>query len=376
MDNYNLCIIKPNKSAFSETFIQKHIDYLAGNKKVLYGGAFPVYDDEGKFLIKSKLGILSYLIQKRILKRQRIQVRNKALTAYLKSNNIDVVLAEYGMVGAMVAESCEAAKIPLVVHFHGADVHHRETVAKYLQSYKRAFNYASALIAVSQDMANALIKLGASPHKVILCPYGIDTTAFSQVNIAKTESVFLSVGRFVEKKSPLSLVKAFNLVSKKISEAKLVMVGDGPLFEDAKNLITQLNLNDKVTLAGVLNAIQIRELMQNTRCFVQHSVTPPSGDMEGTPLAILEASSSGLPVVSTLHAGIKEAVINNVTGYLVNEFDIENMAEKMIILASSVETAVKLGNAGRQHITKNYNIVNNINTLNKIISNSIENSTN
>ena len=67
MKPFNLCIIKPNKSAFSETFIQEHIDRLPGNKKVLYGGAFPVYDHEGKFLIRSKIGLLSYLIQKKYL---------------------------------------------------------------------------------------------------------------------------------------------------------------------------------------------------------------------------------------------------------------------------------------------------------------------
>ena len=65
-ESYNLCIIKPNKSAFSETFIQEHITRLAGNKKVLYGGAFPVYDDEDKFLIRSKLSLLIYLVQKKI----------------------------------------------------------------------------------------------------------------------------------------------------------------------------------------------------------------------------------------------------------------------------------------------------------------------
>ena len=61
---YNLCIIKPNKNSYSETFVQAHIDRLAGHKKVLYGGAFPVYDDEGKFLIRSPLNVLLYLIKK------------------------------------------------------------------------------------------------------------------------------------------------------------------------------------------------------------------------------------------------------------------------------------------------------------------------
>src|SRR5471030_3230017 len=119
--DYNLCIIKPNRSSFSETFVQAHIDRLAGHKFVLYGGAFPVYDDEGKFLIKSKLGLLSYLIQKKLFHRQLIKVRTAALKNYLVEKKIDAVFAEYGMVGAMVTGACQLADVPLVIHFHGAD---------------------------------------------------------------------------------------------------------------------------------------------------------------------------------------------------------------------------------------------------------------
>ena len=314
METYNLCFIKPNKDAFSETFVQQHIDRLAGNKFVLYGGAFPVYDDEGKFLIKSKLGLLSYLIQKRIFKKKSIGVRTKALVNYLKAHKIDAVFVEYGMVGALVTEACRIANVPLVIHYHGADVHHRETVASYLDLYKKAFKYASYLVAVSYDMVDELKKLGAPADKIIWSPCGVDTASFPQIDISATTPNFLSVGRFVEKKSPLSVIRAFKLVVEKFPQAKLTMVGNGPLFDDAKALIAELRLTESVKLTGVLKSEEIRALMAQSRCFVQHSVTAASGDMEGTPVTILEASSSGLPVVSTAHAGIKEAVINGENG--------------------------------------------------------------
>src|ERR1700761_4736747 len=98
MADFNLCIIKPNKDAFSETFIQEHINRLPGNKKVLYGGSFPLYDHEGNYLIKSKLRLLSYLIQKRIFRKKDIKVRTNALVDYLKTQKIDIVFAEYGTV--------------------------------------------------------------------------------------------------------------------------------------------------------------------------------------------------------------------------------------------------------------------------------------
>ena len=368
---YNLCIIKPNNDAFSETFIQAHIDGLAGNKKVIYGGAFPLYDHEGKYLIRSKLGLLSYLIQKKILKRKNIGVRTRALKKYLIKQKIDVVFAEYGMVGASVTEACKLAGVPLVIHFHGADVYHRETVASYHELYKATFEYGSAFIAVSAEMADTLKQMGAPANKVFNASCGVDTSTFSLLDISGSLKYFLFVGRFVEKKSPGSLVKAFKIVVDKYADAKLWMVGSGPLFDDTQKLISQLGLQNNITLTGVLKPAAIRELMKKMRAFVQHSVTATDGDKEGTPVTVLEASASGLPVVSTRHAGIKEAVIEDITGLLVDEYDISGMAEKIMTLAQLPQLAVKLGKEGHEHMINNYDIKLRTTFLNTIIQNSI-----
>lgn len=371
---YNLCIIKPNKSAFSETFIQAHIDGLTGNKKVLYGGAFPVYDHQGKTLIRSKLGVLSYLIQKKLFKRKRIQVRTNALKNYLLQEKIDVVLAEYGMVGASVTEACRLAHVPLVIHFHGADVYHRETIKEYAELYQDAFKYASALIAVSAEMAETLKQMGAPAGKIYNASCGVDTEAFPLLDISGSKRDFLFVGRFVEKKSPGSLVKAFKLVTEKYPDARLWMVGDGPLFNETKNLVNQLHLEGHITLTGIQTPEEIRNLMKRMRGFVQHSVTAKNGDKEGTPVTVLEASSSGLPVVSTRHAGIKEAVLDGVTGFLVDEYDITGMTEKIQELAASAILAVKLGKAGREHMINYYDINLRLALLDGIIQNSVSSS--
>jgi glycosyltransferase involved in cell wall biosynthesis len=372
MEPYNLCIIKPNADAFSETFIKEHIKRLQGNKKVLYGGAFPVYDEDGKYLIKSKLGLLSYLFQKRVLKRNNIKVRNRALVRYFKNNKIDIVFAEYGMVGAMVTKACAAAGIPLVIHFHGADVYHRPTVEKYRDYYQKAFKYASAFIVVSADMINDLNKLGAPLNKIYNVPCGVDTSFFSPVKIDLRSRTFLSVGRFVEKKSPSSVVKAFEVVSKQYADARLIMIGKGPLYDDTQRLVDELNLQEKVIFKGVQQSAQIQELMKQAICFVQHSVTASNGDKEGTPVTIMEASSSALPVISTRHSGIKEAVIDGESGFLVEEHDIVNMGAKMISLLGQPDLAPRMGAVGREHMIAAYNVVKQVEKLDKIISNSLK----
>jgi colanic acid/amylovoran biosynthesis glycosyltransferase len=371
MESYNLCIIKPNKSVFSETFVSEHINRLNGNKKVLYGGAFPLYDDKDNYLIKSKFGLLSYLIQKRVFNKKNISVRTNALVAYLKSNKIDVVFTEYGTVGSMVTQACKIANVPLVIHFHGADAFHQKTINDYLPYYKKAFDYASGIIAVSLDMVEQLVKLGAPRHKISFISCGVDVVKFDSVHLTNQNN-FISVGRFVEKKSPLSVIKAFSLVANKLPNCKLFMVGNGPLFKQSQALIQALNLGNKITLTGIVNQQEIKKLLENSKCYIQHSVTAKDGDKEGTPVSILEAAASGLPIVSTKHGGINQAVIDGVTGFLVNEYAIDEMANKMIKIAlTPQQTLIDMGKAGRNHSIKNYSIDKQIQKLNAVIMRSI-----
>lgn len=371
MKPYTLCIIKPNNITYSETFIQAHIDRLSGVKNVLYGGSFPVYKQDGSYLISSKWGLFSYLIQKRIFKKKNIKVRTRALVDYFKAEKVDVVLAEYGTVGAMVAESCRLANVPLVIHFHGTDAHHKSTLAEYKEEYQRAFDYASAIVGVSGDMIANLHKHGAALNKLILNPYGVNTDLFKPIDISNSQPYFLSVGRFVAKKSPSSTVNAFKQVVDRFPKAHLWMVGDGPLLEETKQLTISLGLEQHITFTGVQTTAQILERMKQVRCFVQHSVTAADGDMEGTPNTILEASASGLPVVSTRHAGIKEAVVEGVTGFLVDEFDVQGMADRMLDIAASAELAQRLGTAARAHIIQHYKIEDRIAKLDHIIEDCI-----
>jgi glycosyltransferase involved in cell wall biosynthesis len=146
------------------------------------------------------------------------------------------------------------------------------------------------------------------------------------------------------------------------------MVGDGPLLETCIQISRALNLSNSIEFTGPLKHDNVAMLMQNSRAFVQHSVTPGSGDSEGTPVSLLEACASGLPVISTRHAGIKDIIIENKIGFLVDEFDIQQMAKHMIALAQQPELALDLGKNGRAHILNHLTMEKSINTLWKIIS--------
>jgi glycosyltransferase involved in cell wall biosynthesis len=145
------------------------------------------------------------------------------------------------------------------------------------------------------------------------------------------------------------------------------MIGDGDLLESSRQIVRALGISENVEFAGPLTPADVAATMRNARAFVQHSLRTTDGDSEGTPVALLEAGACGLPVVSTRHAGIKDVVCEGETGFLVDEGDIDSMAEYMIRLAENPGLAAGLGRRFRQHVVANFSLNDSIERLWKIL---------
>ena len=101
--------------------------------------------------------------------------------------------------------------------------------------------------------------------------------------------------------------------------------------------------------------------------FVQHSVISKQGDTEGLPVGILEAMASGLPIVSTRHAGIPEAVTDGETGLLVDEHDVDGMANAMDKLLSNPSLKKSMGMAGRKRVIEHFSAKQEIHRLRQVL---------
>ena len=172
-----------------------------------------------------------------------------------------------------------------------------------------------------------------------------------------------------KKRRRIVTILAFQKVLERLPEAKLVMIGTGILQDMCCQLIKALHIEYAVELKGVIAHDRIAALMQQSRVFVQHSLTPASGDSEGTPVAIVEAGATGLPVVSTRHAGISDVIVEGKTGFLVAEGDINAMANCIYELLSSPARAGQMGKNAREHIAKNFDMDCSIKNLRKILQN-------
>ncbi|HRH36884.1 MAG TPA: glycosyltransferase, partial [Flavobacteriales bacterium] len=169
------------------------------------------------------------------------------------------------------------------------------------------------------------------------------------------------------KKSPHLTISAFERLAARVPEARLTMVGQGPLWESCFLRVRALGLAERISLPGVLRSEEIATLMRNARAFVQHSVQALSGDREGTPLAVLEAMASGIPVIATRHAGIADVVEHGKQGLLCDEFDIAMMADSMERIATDPDLAARMGAAGRSHVEMDHRVEDSVAALQRIM---------
>lgn len=302
-----------------------------------------------------------------LLSKVKDEIRHRYIAKILRHRKIEIVLAEFGPNGVGMMRSCQLVGIPLITYFRGYDIYKTEISNKYKQEYPALFKQASALIAVSQKIKQKLIELGADPLKVHCIPSGVDIEKFTPGDPSQSPPVFLAVGRFVAKKGPDLTLLAFKKVLDSVPEARMIMIGDGPLLEVCQRIAKAVDVSDRVEWLSACSHEVVANKMQNVRAFVQHSITVDSGDAEGTPNTIKEAHASGLPVVSTFCGGIPEIVVDKETGFLVDEGDVNGMAEAMVCLAQNPELARSMGLAGRKCIEEHFSMESSIDKLWKVI---------
>ena len=164
----------------------------------------------------------------------------------LEAERPDVILANYGHGGATIAPAARALNIPLMVSFHGADASRRARDPEWRERYREMFDIAAIVTGPSDYVCDKLIGLGCPADKVRKLHYGIRTDRIQFKPRALTHSDepvrLLFVGRLAPKKDPLTLIRSFGRARELSTscELTLTMVGDGPLLDEARQLILSL----------------------------------------------------------------------------------------------------------------------------------------
>ncbi len=280
---------------------------------------------------------------KRHLGMSEAKMRDKAITAFLLRHNVTVVLGQYLDHLIDYVPILDALKLPYVVQGHGIDVSRALRNDSILERIRR-YRSARAILTRCEFHRLRLLSLGFDQKQVFVNPGGVDVPKKVKVKPEGSNKRLLAVSRMDTKKGPIYLLEAFRKAVILNPELHLDFVGGGPLFAAVKQFVLATNMGKVVTLHGAApDAVKMR-LLEECGIFVQHSITDPdTGDEEGLPAAIQEAMAHGLAVVSTRHSGISEAVVENETGILVDEFDVEAMAVGILRCTRSADEFGKAG---------------------------------
>ena len=373
----NILIVSPAKIGLTETFIRAHIDQLYGNVFYLYGwdldfktqadiSLIQLYKPKSSFFTKLKSLLPHYIYFRLLQKHKKNYTKEALISRYLQEHHIDVVLAEYGTAGSFITPICKNLDIPLLVHFHGFDASRKDTLNNFKKGYELMFSYATKIIVASNAMKQALVGQGCPETKLLINTCGPHPD-YLNIEPDLESNYIISVGRHTYKKAPYLTILAFQEVLKKHPHLKLKMIGDGELFDVSKNLVKSLGLENNIILLGALERKEIIKHLQSAFLFVQHSLVASNGDSEGTPVGIIEAMAAGLPVVSTRHAGIPDVVIENETGFLVDENDINQMASYILKITDDRKLAKCLGRKGKARILSEFTLQKHIATIDCLI---------
>jgi len=280
----------------------------------------------------------------------------------LATGGFRVLHAHFGWAGVYALPHAERLNLPLVVTFYGYDVPLLTQPARYWPRHwrywlgaGRLFRRADRILAVSRDLVDRLVALGAPPERTQLKHIGVRIPEPRPGERPAGPLQVLMVGRFVEKKGFEYGLAAFAGLCRRGVEARLTVAGDGPLAPAYRRLVAESGIGDRVNFPGVLRHGAVLDAMRRSDVFMLPSVTARNGDREGNPTVLKEACAVGLPVVATRHAGIPEAVDDGESALLVAERDAAGLEDGLTRLTDPALRA-RLGDAARARMIRDFDI--------------------
>ena len=169
------------------------------------------------------------------------------------------------------------------------------------------------------------------------------------------KKVIVSVGRLVHRKGQDRLIEAMPEILKTVSNAHLLLVGEGPHRDHLQKLIQKHRLEISVTLIGRIDYKDLPSYICVGDVFAMPSRSRLMGlEVEGLGIVYLEASACGLPVLAGNSGGAPDAVVQNETGLVVDGTNNKEIADAAIELLTKVDLSKKMGTAGRRWIVENW----------------------
>jgi phosphatidylinositol alpha-1,6-mannosyltransferase len=292
-----------------------------------------------------------------------ISALTKAL--FVSKKNVDIIHIGDALLSPLGVILKFTRKIPVTITVYGLDVIFPNKIYQFI--IPKCLKRLDKIICISQETKNECIKRGINPASCSVIPVGLEI--FHQVKKAdkkkliedlihtniNNKKILLSVGRLIDRKGiPHFLKNIFPAIKNEYPEIIYLIVGSGKLKSEINLLIKELGLGNNVYLLENVDDISLNSIYQISDIFVMPNI-PVKGDMEGFGIVLLEASSAGLPVVASNIEGIKDAIIDNKNGFLIEPYDTEKYVKVILDLLRDDNKRISIGRAGKEITNTYYN---------------------
>ncbi|MEK7557778.1 MAG: glycosyltransferase family 4 protein [Patescibacteria group bacterium] len=255
-------------------------------------------------------------------------------------------------------------KIKYAVFFHGMDFSFAIQKTKKRWLIKRILKNSDRIICCNSYVADLVKKFYPEiKNKVIVVNSGVEINyqlSITNYELLKTKYgfknkiVLLSIGRLVKRKGVLEVIESLPEVFKKVPNLVYVIVGSGVEINNLQAKISELKLSDKVIIITNVDDQEKNNWLNLCDIFIMPARNI-NGDFEGFGIVYLEANMAGKPVIAGNSGGVKDAVIDNFNGLLVDSENLDQIANAIIKLAKDLSLRQKLGEQGRQRAIKDFN---------------------
>ena len=195
---------------------------------------------------------------------------------------------------------------------------------------------------------------------------GIDTSHFAPHPDASKlrhslgladKKVIVSVGRLVHRKGQDYLIAALPQILSAHPDTHILMVGEGPYRKELEKLANDLRVESSITFIGRIQYVDLPTYICVGDLFAMPSRSRLAGlEVEGLGIVYLEASACGLPVVVGNSGGAKDAVIDQVTGLLVDGTNVDQISNVICELLADPIRSKAMGEAGRGWVISNWQL--------------------
>lgn len=292
------------------------------------------------------------LLPRRPEDRLRRQIR-AAMAAYTVAHRARLLHAHFGYYAAHTAAVARRLRRPWLVSLHGYDV---LVMAPNDPELHRVVT-ADAVVVPSAFLAGVAVDRGFPPERIHVIPSGVrlDDYPFRERHRPGSDGAVIATfaGRFVAKKGVLDAARAMAAATQRHPSLRCRFVGYGPAEKELRRELQRLGL--EATIIDGSEPGAVRAALATTDLVVTPSRTADDGDAESLGLVNVEAQASGVPVLSTRHGGIPEAVAGD-AGVLVPEGDVAALTAALTDLLDHPERWPAMGRAGRAHVQQRFDL--------------------